>query len=391
VIAAEAFRRGWALLPLAVACSVGSEAQRSIPAMASASTNGPDSGTAGAPATRPVSPVSAGPRSGPDASSTVNVEQRDAGPTISMGGSDASSPADPGTMEVSKFECAEFAEGALTGLGARCWRTVAFNQAGTLEVCFENPDEGRFRVIGCSERDDCLPGESRERLTRLCCAGLPLTGFSFNPYCVSAGGYSTVVTALDPGGFPDSDTDFIPNIVDNCPGFSNFGQIDGDQDGVGDDCEPTPAESVASARFGCDSLAIAGPNVQCSPVREGSASGEVCFDNAGNAADFFVIGCTAETPCRALEARVEGENLCCHAVARSGTEVNPYCVETDERSDILMAGSGFVDTDGDFAPDLADNCSGLRNFNQLDSDQDGVGDECEVPAADAGAPGPFGM
>ena len=38
---------------------------------------------------------------------------------------------------------------------------------------------------------------------------------------------------------------------------------------------------------------------------------------------------------------------------------------------------GDVDTDGDGVPDVCDNCMGVRNPHQQDSDEDGVGDHCQ--------------
>ena len=39
----------------------------------------------------------------------------------------------------------------------------------------------------------------------------------------------------------DGDDDGVPDGSDNCPGMSNSGQLDGDGDGFGDDCDPYPA------------------------------------------------------------------------------------------------------------------------------------------------------
>ncbi|MCE9653476.1 MAG: DNRLRE domain-containing protein, partial [Nitrosarchaeum sp.] len=41
--------------------------------------------------------------------------------------------------------------------------------------------------------------------------------------------------------------------------------------------------------------------------------------------------------------------------------------------------SGVIDTDGDGIPDLTDNCPITPNSDQLDTDEDGVGDVCETP------------
>ena len=38
---------------------------------------------------------------------------------------------------------------------------------------------------------------------------------------------------------------------------------------------------------------------------------------------------------------------------------------------------GDVDTDGDGVPDVCDNCVGVKNPHQQNSDEDGVGDHCQ--------------
>lgn len=39
----------------------------------------------------------------------------------------------------------------------------------------------------------------------------------------------------------DADADCVADALDNCPGYSNFDQTDGEGDGVGDACDPDPA------------------------------------------------------------------------------------------------------------------------------------------------------
>ena len=43
----------------------------------------------------------------------------------------------------------------------------------------------------------------------------------------------------------------------------------------------------------------------------------------------------------------------------------------------VTKGAPLSDTDGDGAPDSADNCPAVANSDQLDSDSDGQGDACD--------------
>src|SRR5206468_5778548 len=44
---------------------------------------------------------------------------------------------------------------------------------------------------------------------------------------------------------PDADGDHVPDFADNCPATPNTDQLDSDQDGKGDVCDPTPVHDLA--------------------------------------------------------------------------------------------------------------------------------------------------
>jgi len=44
---------------------------------------------------------------------------------------------------------------------------------------------------------------------------------------------------------PDEDGDHVPDSTDNCPTSANTDQLDSDQDGTGDVCDPTPVHDLA--------------------------------------------------------------------------------------------------------------------------------------------------
>ena len=63
-----------------------------------------------------------------------------------------------------------------------------------------------------------------------------------------------------------------------------------------------------------------------------------------------------------------------------------YAVNVEEGSNVQLSGSPMnlqlptapSDNDGDGVPDTADNCPDDQNADQLDSDEDGLGDECDI-------------
>ena len=92
----------------------------------------------------------------------------------------------------------------------------------------------------------------------------------------------------------------------------------------------------------------------------------VCFPNSsGQALD--VLRCRVKAACTA-------GSLCCRALpAVSGP--NPICVQTDGFSN--YAAGKAKDTDGDFVPNIRDNCPNATNFFQQDGDNDLIGDACD--------------
>jgi hypothetical protein len=118
---------------------------------------------------------------------------------------------------------------------------------------------------------------------------------------------------------PDVDGDGIPDAQDNCPTLTNPDQADSDGDGVGNACDNCPTH--------------ANPN-----------QADTDGDGFGDACDSTPTG--EPTPTPTLEP--------------TPTATPP------------------TDTDNDGVPDAQDNCPNVANPNQLDDDNDGLGNACDT-------------
>ena len=141
---------------------------------------------------------------------------------------------------------------------------------------------------------------------------------------------------------------------------------------IQDDCSGVPAD-IFDTRIGCMHLTA------LEPV---SGAIEICYPNPSADPWTFVVSCvppsfvppgsTQGVPCRIPYRLVSGQ--CCAALAGGIVGGNPMCGST---SVLGSFGAGALrDSDGDFVPDVGDNCRYVFNPSQTDSVGDGIGDAC---------------
>jgi hypothetical protein len=114
---------------------------------------------------------------------------------------------------------------------------------GAVEVCLPLPSKDLLlmnaaRTVACRVPD--VPGQCKfpkEKLTEgKCCRGV----LSGRPWCGVEDDFADSHSTLGYGLLKDTDNDFTPDIIDNCPTLSNADQADEDNDGVGDACDNCP-------------------------------------------------------------------------------------------------------------------------------------------------------
>ncbi|MCK6485785.1 MAG: thrombospondin type 3 repeat-containing protein [Phycisphaerae bacterium] len=192
----------------------------------------------------------------------------------------------------------------------------------------------------------------------------------------------------------DSDNDGVPDCIDNCVNVPNFDQLDTDNDGQGDACDPDDDnDGVPDATDNCPLHANADQ-----ADADGDGIGDACDDDDDNdgvpdnldqcpntpscATNIDANGCPIDSDGDGL---FDGCDECPGADDTVDTDGDgvPDCLDACPEDSgktapgVCGCNIGDADSDGDGVADCIDNCPGVSNPDQADSDGDGTGDACE--------------
>ena len=163
---------------------------------------------------------------------------------------------------------------------------------------------------------------------------------------VAHGSDTTTFKITCPNPIVDTDLDGVPDTSDNCPLTPNSDQLDQDNDGIGDVCDPDlDGDGIENIPDNCPNIA----NTDQADL-DGDGFGDVCdIDTDGDSVPDDADNC-------------------------------PLTPNTDQ-ADNDADGIGDVcdpDDDNDGVLDGPDNCRLKANPDQVDSDGNGIGDACDT-------------
>lgn len=165
----------------------------------------------------------------------------------------------------------------------------------------------------------------------------------------------------------DFDDDGISNGDDNCPLTPNTDQIDSDDDGAGDACDPVDIIDNDADKDG-----ILNDDDNC-PVTANPDQVDTDNDGKGDACDTPTL--PNPDPDKDHDGVPDADDNCPLTANSDQTDT-----DHDGLGDACDAPEiSDNDYDDDGVLDDVDNCPLIPNSNQLDSDHDGIGDVCDTP------------
>jgi YVTN family beta-propeller protein len=187
----------------------------------------------------------------------------------------------------------------------------------------------------------------------------------------------------------DIDGDGLANDADNCPTMANADQADGDGDGIGDICDLLDTSPIPPATFRvygqaedatCELIVpLQVPSFEDSDTdTDGVISPEEASVTEGHfsVADENRDGSLDEGEYRKLRAGSKCINRSPKPSCRVNAESRTLKVDSGSGGIVCFAFSN-ADQDVDGVLDVDDNCAGIFNPDQTDTDGDGYGDACQ--------------
>lgn len=166
----------------------------------------------------------------------------------------------------------------------------------------------------------------------------------------------------------DSDNDGVDDTGDNCPAVANQSQADADGDNIGDVCDnDDDNDTVNDASDNCPVVA----NVD-QLDSDGDNSGNACdTDDDNDSVLDGVDNCPLKANQDQLDTDSDTQGDVCDA-----DDDNDGVSDAEDAFPLDAAESADADSDG--VGDNGDNCPAVANQNQLDTDQDQQGNACDA-------------
>ena len=236
-----------------------------------------------------------------------------------------------------------------------------------------------YRVLtnwlsGCSnfrELRDATVAEARSRI-----GPNSRTSFTSQDVCTVVNSFAAVglgpadanCDGVEDGVGLDLDGDIFIDRSDNCPSVANPDQRDLDGDGAGDVCDlDDDGDSRNDYVDNCPLI----PNAR-QQNRDGDALGDACDDNSDNDGVIDMLdNCPFTSNSDQKNSDTDNMGNACDTDDDNDTRLDPMdnCP--------LMANTNQANSDSDGLGDACDNCDIVFNPNQLDTNRNGLGDACD--------------